>query len=116
MKKVTSVVVFSMLILNALSSAGQSSRWQQKVNYKMDVDIDAASNRFTGKQKLEYWNNSPDTLSVLYYHLQWNAFQPGSMMDMRSQEIGKRIIRGSADWEGRVRMERFKKLNYMRLF
>ena len=54
MKKVTSVVVFSMLILNALSSAGQSSRWQQKVNYKMDVDIDAASNRFTGKQKLEY--------------------------------------------------------------
>lgn len=103
MKKVTSVVVFSMLIFSALSSAGQSSRWQQKVNYKMDVDIDAASNSFTGKQKLEYWNNSPDTLSVLYYHLQWNAFQPGSMMDMRSQEIGKRIIRGRADWDGRVR-------------
>jgi hypothetical protein len=69
----------------------------------MDVVVDAAGNKFSGKQRLDYWNNSPDTLRVLYYHLQWNAFQPGSMMDMRSQEIGKRIVRGRPDWDARVK-------------
>lgn len=103
MKIIASVIASSLLIISTLNTTGQTSRWQQKVNYKMDVDVDVQSNTFTGKQKLEYWNNSPDTLKVIYYHLQWNAFQPGSMMDMRSQEIGKRIIRGRADWDSRVR-------------
>lgn len=81
----------------------QADRWQQKVNYQMDIQVDASANKFTGKQKLDYWNNSPDTLKVLYFHLYWNAFQPGSMMDIRSQEIGKRLIRGRADWDPRVK-------------
>lgn len=73
------------------------------MHYKMDVVVDAGGNKFSGKQRLDYWNNSPDTLRVLYYHLQWNAFQPGSMMDLRSQEIGKRIVRGRPDWDARVK-------------
>jgi hypothetical protein len=76
----------------------------------MDVVVDAAGNKFSGRQRLDYWNNSPDTLRVLYYHLQWNAFQPGSMMDLRSQEIGKRIVRGRPDWDARVK-DRISKLN-----
>ena len=88
----------------------QPDRWQQRVNYKMDVNVDATNNTFTGSQKLEYWNNSPDTLGVLYYHLYWNAFQPGSMMDARSNEIGKKLIRGRADWDARVR-DRISKLS-----
>jgi hypothetical protein len=52
----------------------QVDRWQQRVHYKMDVKLDAAKNQFSGKQRLDYWNNSPDTLSVLYFHLYWNAF------------------------------------------
>ncbi|MFN5422430.1 MAG: M1 family metallopeptidase [bacterium] len=87
----------------------QTDRWQQRVNYKMDVIVDAQNNRFNGKQRLEYWNNSPDTLKVLYYHLYWNAFQPGSMMDVRSIELGKKIIRGRQDWDQRVK-DRISKL------
>ncbi len=83
--------------------SAQTDRWQQKANYQMDVSVNADQNTFSGKQKIEYWNNSPDTLHAIYYHLYWNAFQPGSMMDMRSQEIGKRSIRGRADWDQRVR-------------
>ena len=103
MNKTTSVCVCIMLIMSSLAAKSQSTRWQQRVHYKMDVVVDAAGNKFSGKQRLDYWNNSPDTLRVLYYHLQWNAFQPGSMMDLRSQEIGKRIVRGRPDWDARVK-------------
>lgn len=100
---VTLTILCFSLFCTANPLFAQADRWQQKVNYKMDVKVDAENNRFTGKQRLDYWNNSPDTLKVLYYHLQWNAFQPGSMMDVRSQELGKRLIRGRADWDQRVR-------------
>src|SRR5687767_15858475 len=83
--------------------------WQQKVKYAMDIDVNAAANRFTGKQKLEYWNNSPDTLTRVYYHLYFNAFQPGSMMDVRSRRQGTVVLRTNQDgrnildWDSRVR-------------
>jgi hypothetical protein len=78
-------------------------RWQQKVKYVMDVRLDVFTNKLTGKQVLHYTNHSPDTLYQLFYHLYWNAFQPGSMMDVRSREQGK-IARGNRkDWDPRVR-------------
>ena len=43
-------------------------RWQQRVHYKMDINVDAAKNRFSGKQHIDYWNNSADTVKVLYFH------------------------------------------------
>ena len=52
----------------------------------MDIDFDAATHRFTGKQKLTYYNNSPDTLYKAFYHLYFNAFQPNSIMDNATQE------------------------------
>ncbi|MBV4356989.1 M1 family metallopeptidase [Pinibacter aurantiacus] len=87
----------------------QPDRWQQRVNYKMNIDMDVNTNRFTGTQKLEYTNNSPDTLYKVFYHLYFNAFQPNSMMDMRSRELGKIVVRQDAkgndvrDWDSRVR-------------
>jgi hypothetical protein len=65
----------------------QNGRFQQAVSYKMDVDMDVATNRYQGTQVLAYTNNSPDTLTRVFYHLYYNAFQPGSMMDVRSRTI-----------------------------
>ncbi|WPP48580.1 M1 family metallopeptidase [Catalinimonas niigatensis] len=53
----------------------------------MEVDMDVDSHQFEGKQKLVYSNNSSDTLFRVFYHLYFNAFQPGSMMDVRSRTI-----------------------------
>ena len=81
----------------------QPDRWQQRVKYTMNIDMNVQTNQFQGKQKLEYWNNSPDTLTRVFYHLYFNAFQPGSMMDNRSLRQGS-IKRGSTpDWDPRVR-------------
>jgi hypothetical protein len=61
--------------------------WQQHVDYTMEIDMDVVSYQYKGKQKLVYTNNSPDVLSRVYYHLYFNAFQPGSEMDVRSRTI-----------------------------
>lgn len=102
-------LIIAMMMTLAVQSIAQVDRWQQKVNYKMDVLVDDQSNKIKGKQRLDYWNNSPDTLKVIYYHLYWNAFQPGSMMDARSIEIGKKSVRGRSDWDARVK-DRISKL------
>jgi len=94
--------VFVLLLLPAALLA-QPDRWQQRVKYKMDIDMDVATNRFAGKQQLDYWNNSPDTLYKLFYHLYFNAFQPGSMMDVRSRRQGTIATGRGADCNMRVR-------------
>ncbi|MFN4285949.1 MAG: M1 family metallopeptidase [Lacibacter sp.] len=98
-------LLVSLTVLACSSNViAQPDRWQQRVKYKMDIKMDVATNRFTGVQQLEYTNNSPDTLHQLFYHLYWNAFQPNSMMDTRSRELGKiRINERRQDWDGRVR-------------
>ena len=70
-----------------LNSPATATYWQQHVDYKMDIDMDVNNYQYQGKQTLVYTNNSPDVLDRVYYHLFFNAFQPGSEMDVRSQTI-----------------------------
>lgn len=82
----TCATLLAGLLFGNLAKA-QPDRWQQSANYVMEIDFDAATHRFTGKQRLDYQNNSPDQLDRVFYHLYFNAFQPGSMMDVRSRTI-----------------------------
>ena len=97
-----SVMIFFFSLLSIVASA-QSGYWQQKVQYVMDVSLDVTSNKLTGKQKITYFNNSPDKLDRVFFHLYWNAFQPNSMMDARSRELGSKMVMGRPDWDPRVR-------------
>ena len=99
-------VVFVTACIQMLAQPG---RWQQRANYTMHIDMDVQTNRFTGKQRIEYFNNSPDKLNRLFYHLYFNAFQPGSSMDVRSRELGKKLFNNRPDWDTRVK-DRISKL------
>ncbi len=96
------LLIGSMVLLTILGANAQDCYWQQHVSYQMQIDFNVESHQFTGNQKLVYTNNSPDTLKRVYYHLYFNAFQPGSMMDARSRTI--------ADPDGRIG-ERISSLN-----
>ena len=61
--------------------------WQQHISYKMNVDVDVTTYRYSGTSEVTYTNNSPDTLDRVFFHLYFNAFQPGSDMDARLQSI-----------------------------
>lgn len=49
----------------------------------MEVELDPSTAQYEGVQKLVYTNNSPETLNKVFYHLYFNAFQPGSEMAIR---------------------------------
>lgn len=84
------------------SSSNNPNYWQQHVDYTMDIDMNVNNYQYKGTQKLIYTNNSPDDLDRVFYHLYFNAFQPGSQMDVRSLNI--------KDPDPRVR-DRISKLN-----
>lgn len=93
-------LLFLLTSFMGLSAQNNFEYWQQHVDYTMDVTVDVSLNAYSGTQQLVYTNNSPDDLSVVFYHLYFNAFQPGSEMDVRSitisdpdSRVGDRISR-----------------------
>lgn len=54
--------------------------WQQDVHYTINASINETEHVITASEQLEYWNNSPDTLHHVYFHLWQNAFVKGSYL------------------------------------
>ncbi len=103
------------LTLITLTATAQSGYWQQNADYKLYVELDHASHQFAGTEKISYTNNSPDTLKKVYYHLYFNAFQPGSMMDERSlaisdpdRRVGDRISKLQPNEIGYLKVKELK--------
>ena len=92
-------LLFLLLFCYCISVKSQKY-WQQSVDYKMTVDVDVKTFKYNGQQTLVYTNNSPDTISKMFYHLFYNAFKPGSEMATRilsgklTQGAKLKIIRG----------------------
>ena len=80
-------LIYSILLIACFNSYSGQHYWQQKIKYDMSIDFDHSTHQFSGLQKITYYNNSRENLSTLYMHLYYNAFQPGSMMDVRSRTI-----------------------------
>lgn len=83
--------LFSLLLVASLPllavRAQGSAEWQQRVEYNMDVSLLADRHQMEGRQTARYYNNSPDTLHRVFYHLYFNAFQPHSMMAERNRHL-----------------------------
>ncbi|MFK8288215.1 M1 family metallopeptidase [Capnocytophaga canimorsus] len=87
MRNMKSAILWLFFLVVHASFSQNASYWQQQADYVMEIDVNVKKYQYKGKQKLTYTNNSPDTLKVVFYHLYYNAFQPGSEMDARLQTI-----------------------------
>ena len=58
-----------------IANCQSSSYWQQQVNYKIDVSLNDVDHTLDGYIKMDYFNNSPDTLFFIWIHLWPNAFK-----------------------------------------
>jgi hypothetical protein len=61
--------------------------WQNKADYKLQVELDEKEKRVTGKVKITYTNNSPHTLPFLWLQLDQNRFKPDSRGEL-TQDVG----------------------------
>ena len=83
---------YALFFFFPLAGFSQPDRWQQRIKYVMDVNLNVTANIITGKQTITYTNNSPDTLNRIFIHLFWNAFQPNSMMDVSSRSTENLVL------------------------
>ena len=108
-------IILLILCFASSSTIWGQYRWMQRAEYVMDITLNVENHHMSGTQELVYFNNSPDTLQRAYYHLYFNAFQPNSMMDVRSRTIvdpdprvGHRIANLEKDEMGYLQVNELK--------
>ena len=62
-------VIFLILLLTVFNLSAQPERWQQRIEYEMEIDFDVETHRYDGVQRMLYYNNSPDSLHQVFFHL-----------------------------------------------
>jgi hypothetical protein len=65
-------------VYRTASGAPGHAYWQQKVDYKMQIELDEVNHRIYGEENITYHNNSPDPLSYLWLQLDQNIRKPDS--------------------------------------
>ncbi len=107
-------ILISILAFITISIHAQNPNyWQQRADYTMSIDMDVTNYQYEGVQQIVYTNNSPDTLHTVFYHLYFNAFQPGSEMDIRLQHItdpDRRMVTNLGSKESPIYESRISKL------
>ncbi|MBS1975345.1 MAG: M1 family peptidase, partial [Bacteroidetes bacterium] len=71
MKKLLLIFVYWFPLI----SIAQQPYWQQEVDNVIHVALNDADNTLDGFIKIQYKNNSPDTLRYIWFHLWPNAFK-----------------------------------------
>lgn len=77
----------AFLFAFVITVAAQYPGWQMAADYDMTIVVDVDAHQYEGEMTCVWTNNSPDDLDRAFFHLFFNAFQPGSMMDVRSRTI-----------------------------
>ena len=65
-------------LLFLLVTADTTGYWQQRVAYEISASLDEPSGVLSGRVRIRYVNQSPDTLRDFYVHQYLNAFRPAS--------------------------------------
>jgi hypothetical protein len=65
------LVILTVLI----TTSARSQRWQQRVNYSIDVTLTDSTHSLDGDIRIQYFNHSPDTLSFVWIQCWPNAFK-----------------------------------------
>lgn len=85
----------ALILALSLSGAAraQPAYWQQKVDTRLEVQLDDRKHFLHGFETLTYTNNSPDTLRYLYFHLWPNAYKHD-----RTTFTEQQLTNGSTDF------------------
>ena len=90
------LAAFAPLTLPTLPSATRSAGgvpgpayWQNRADYRIDATIDTKSHILTATETIDYTNNSPDALDVLWVQLDQNIYRRDSRAAAMPQRPGR---------------------------
>ena len=89
------------------SGAPGHEYWQQRADYKIQVELDDVRQRIAGSEEITYFNNSPDVLTYIWVQIDQNIFdQNGYSQRSQTGSLGEEI----AFWrvEGMFNAENFQ--------
>ena len=65
--------ILSILLILSINLAQEY--FQQEVNHTIDVRLNDKNHTLIAEQSIEYTNNSPDDLDILWFHIWPNAYK-----------------------------------------
>lgn len=109
MKRILLLLIVCVLILPA-AFCQNTPYWQQEVNYKIDVSLNDADHTLDGYIRMDYHNNSPDTLRFIWIHLWPNAYKNDktAFTDQDLENGSTRFYFSNADKRGYINRLDFK--------
>ena len=75
--------------------------FQQEVNYNINVELNDQEHILTGEEIIEYTNNSPDDLDILWFHIWPNAYK-----DNTTALAKQKLSDGDFDLQNATKQER----------
>ena len=75
LQKLLSLLTACGLWLAASSQQFNHARWQQQVNYSIEVSLNDKEKTLEGFESIVYLNNAPDTLPFIWFHVWPNAYK-----------------------------------------
>ena len=97
------------------NAAGQPGHayWQQQVDYSIAVALDEEEQRISATQTVTYLNNSPDTLTYLWLHLDQNRFRDDSIAEMSRTFEDPSPAGSGEDDTAQISLDNLRRLQYM---
>jgi len=80
-----------LFFLLPFCATAQTPYWQQKVNNDISVRLDDSLHFLYGNIDITYFNNSPDSLRFIYFHLYPNAYKNLETAFARQQEANSNL-------------------------
>ncbi len=74
------------------SGAPGPAYYQQKADYKIDIELDDKNSRLSGSETITYYNNSPDTLEYLWVQLDQNQAAKNSQTPLAENQKTEEVL------------------------
>jgi Peptidase family M1 domain len=87
------LILLTAILFFTSNIFAQNKYWQQKTDYRISVTLNDTDNTLTGFEQIDYYNNSPDTLSFIWIHLWPNAYK-----NDKTAFSDQRLENGSTDF------------------
>ena len=74
-----------IIYIVSFKNGSDKTYFQQDIKYDIDVTLNDKEHSLLGFEKIEYTNNSPDTLDFIWFHLWPNAYKNDSTAFAKQQ-------------------------------